>query len=559
MATGYTGGDPSKADVARALPVYLVAVGGSIQAAIDAAAAAGGGIVYLANGTHTLTAALVMKTGAILTGTSSENVVLQLANGVNASVITSEGFATLTGTQPVDPDLTASGPSGWAIRGVEIVGNKANQSGTSWGIRVFGYGYTIEDVRIRDCLSGGLYTEFAHSGPYNPTPTGVEARFVNLRIHHNGGVGWHMRGPNDSHAIGCMIWENVGFGFWAQTIPGANSANGVNLFNCHAYGSGHTWGMVFDAQVMASNCQSEGASVGQVWMRYAECLWIGGAIYDIKAGGGSGLGLRLGDAATDTYAVRCYISTLITGWTGADAAHAAVDFARTSNCQVDGRVQLTTATGAAIAGTPDPSDVIALAVSGSGGMTVATALQRSVFKQRGQTTFDVGVNSQGFRLANQNTDYFNLNTNASPPRFELPGGVQWRMYSGAYTGEKLRLDAAIGHIEAIGTTVPVVAAAAGLGTTPPAPTVDSNSNDMRGLIGFGSGSAPAVGAAVTVTFASAFSRTPTVMLIAKNGATAALQPYLGAVSATSFNINLAVAPAPGQAAGTYFVAFLVMG
>ncbi|WP_346536950.1 hypothetical protein [Micromonospora sp. DPT] len=545
----------------RPLPVYLVAVGESIQTAIDAAAAGGGGIVYLANGTHTLTAGLTMKTGVTLTGTGSENVVLRLGNGVNQSVITSEGFSTLTGTQPVDPDLTASGPSGWAIRGVEIVGNKANQSGTSWGVRVFGYGYVMDDVRIRDCLSGGMYTEFAHSGPYNPTPTGVEAEFTNLRIHHNDGHGWHMRGPNDSHAISCMIWENTGYGLWAQTISGGCSANGFNMFNVHTYGSGHDWGMIFDAAVMASNCQAEGAGVGggNVWIRYADCSWIGGAIYDINPAGGNALGLRLGDAATNTYAVRARVQTQFLGWTGADAAHAAVDFARSSNCWIDGRVHLTTATGTAIAGTPDPTDVVALAVSGSGGMTSATALQKSIFKQRGVTTFDVGVNSQGFRLANQTTDYFNLNTNATPPRFELPGGVQWRMYSGAYTGEKLRIDGSNGHIEAISTTVPAVAALAGVGTSPPAPAVDSNSNDMRGLISFGTGTATATGQAVKVTFAQAFSRPPTVMLIAKNAAAAALQPYLGAVTATDFNINLAVAPTASQAAGTYFVAYMVMG
>jgi hypothetical protein len=66
---------------------------------------------------------------------------------------------------------------------------------------------------------------------------------------------------------------------------------------------------------------------------------------------------------------------------------------------------------------------------------------------------------------------------------------------------------------------------------------------------------------VTVTFASASSyvATPRVILTALNSATAASQPYIAAVSATAFTIGFAVAPAASQGAGTYQLAFQIVG
>jgi parallel beta-helix repeat protein len=53
---------------AKASPTYSVAVGGSIQAAVDQAAAAGGGTVTLASGTHNITSPVLLRSGVTLQG-----------------------------------------------------------------------------------------------------------------------------------------------------------------------------------------------------------------------------------------------------------------------------------------------------------------------------------------------------------------------------------------------------------------------------------------------------------------------------------------------------------
>jgi hypothetical protein len=89
------------------------------------------------------------------------------------------------------------------------------------------------------------------------------------------------------------------------------------------------------------------------------------------------------------------------------------------------------------------------------------------------------------------------------------------------------------------------------GTSAPSGTVTGN--DSRGKVTFGSGSGPTSGAQVNVTFASsnAYVATPYVVLTPLNSATAALQPYVSAATATAFSIGFAGTPTGTQVNGTY--------
>lgn len=539
------------------LPACVVEPGDDIQACIDATALAGGGTVWLQPGAHTHPG-LTMRSYVTLDGGSAGATSLVLDVGANVSSITTAGFASLTGTG--SNGASNSGPHGWAIRNVEIVGSQASQAGTSWGIQAYGYDYTIEGVTIRDCLSGGMYTEWGDFGLGGATETGMESHFVRLKIHHNGGPGWHHRGPHDSHAYDSILWQNTGFGFWAQSLDNFYSANGTILTGVHAFGSVHTWGMVWDGQVHAEGCQSEGASVGQLWIRSGDCSWSGGAIYDVAVGGGAGLGLRLGDTAGGVLAPGARVDTMLTGWKGSSAATAAIDFQSTAQAEVYARVWLTTATGTAIAGTPDLTDTMIVTVNGAG-MSAATAAARSAIVLRGPVRHDLASAANAFLLKSAGgNDFFNVNTASN--RTEWLGGQQMRFYSDPFYGTQMLLfDGAKGHLTvpstAVVTAIPTPGGA--LGTGAPGILVDGNGNDMRGLLGFGTGTNAFPGNAITVTFAQAFDREPRVVLQAANGATAALAPFPSSLSTTGFSIELQFDPADNQAAGTYYVYYMVMG
>jgi hypothetical protein len=120
---------------------------------------------------------------------------------------------------------------------------------------------------------------------------------------------------------------------------------------------------------------------------------------------------------------------------------------------------------------------------------------------------------------------------------------------------------ATGHVVFDGGSVVGAAAGANAGGSPPAPVVTANGNDTRGNITFGTGSAPAAGALVAVTFAAAYSAaaTPVVMVVPRNTATQALGLYISAVSTTGFTLSTTNAPAAGQANTVYSFDFLVMG
>lgn len=539
---------------AGSMPAFVVEPGDDVQAAIDAANAAGGGLVWLQPGTHTHTG-LTMLDHVIVDGVSAESTSLVLAPGSDVSCITTDGFATLTGTGA--NGLNNSGPQGWAIRNVEIVGDQANQSGTSWGLQAYGFNYTLSGVRIRDCRTGGMYTEWGDFGLSDPVANGMESRFDDLKIHHNGGTGWHHRGPHDTVASSIQLWENTGFGLWAQSSDGVYSANGTILVGIHTYGSVHTWGVVADAQLHGVGCQTEGASVGQLWIRYGDCTWYG-HVYDIAVGGGTGIGLRLGETGVST-ATGLHFSGPITGFKGAGAATRAIDVQQSAACNIDARVYLAT-NGTALGGTFAADDTVMLTVAGAG-MSSASGASQSLVQVRGRTVIAGPSASQAWVLSAGGVDRINVNTSSSPPRYELLGGMRLRFFSDDfYSTERLRFDGATGHIEVTSTTVPGAVPGGALGTGAPAILVDAVSNDMRGLLGFGTGNNAFPGNAITVTFAQPFSTNNIqVVLQARNAATAALRPFPSSLSGNGFSVELENDPADNQPAGTYYVTYLVLG
>ena len=159
-----------------------------------------------------------------------------LAAGADTDVVQGAGFTTLTLS-----GSSTGGIGGWGIRDLTIDGNEANQAGTSYGLRVYGYNFDLSNVSIRNCLTDGLYTEWGNFGQPGPDKS-MESRYYGLKIHGNGGNGWHNRGPHDSRVFDVTIFSNGSgaYNYWTESCGVATTvAAGSNTVNVGTFtGSG---------------------------------------------------------------------------------------------------------------------------------------------------------------------------------------------------------------------------------------------------------------------------------------------------------------------------------
>ena len=120
----------------------------------------------------------------------------------------------------------------------------------------------------------------------------------------------------------------------------------------------------------------------------------------------------------------------------------------------------------------------------------------------------------------------------------------------------------VGHLNDTGVT-PNVVAGSNAGTGAPAPVVPQGTNDDSGLISFGTGTTPAAGVMVSVTFATACvipgGGAPHIVLTEQNTATRALSLLVTGVSPTGFQVTAVNAPAASQGNTTYQFAYHVRG
>lgn len=107
-----------------------------------------------------------------------------------------------------------------------------------------------------------------------------------------------------------------------------------------------------------------------------------------------------------------------------------------------------------------------------------------------------------------------------------------------------------------------VAAGAAAGTSPPAATLATLSDDQRGSVNVGTGTSPTTGTLVTITTDSTWNGYnqggPFPFLQPLNDATAALR-LSAAFSGRTLTVTCGVAPAASQTVGTYAFAYRVEG
>ena len=144
-----------------------------------------------------------------------------LKNGANVDVVSQTNFAALTGKNSL------YGLFRGEIRGCTIDGNRANQTGASYGIRLYGHGLEMTDVSVRNAYSDGIYTEWGLDSTFATPFLDLEGYFTGIRSAFNNGNGWTFRGPHDSDFVEMVLYQNGGWGMQVQTSSNLSTATAI--------------------------------------------------------------------------------------------------------------------------------------------------------------------------------------------------------------------------------------------------------------------------------------------------------------------------------------------
>jgi hypothetical protein len=344
----------------------------------------------------------------------------------------------------------------------------------------------------------------------------------------------------------------------AVMTGGGYSAGGMLLSGAHTYGSGASWGYQLDTAVQLTGCVAEVAATGMVLIRGGASKIIGGLYFIASGVTQTGCGIQLGDTANG--ALKCHVRTNVERTACTSAGTAALNIVNDATGN-DIEIMANAPAGSVVwSGTRAVGSRYAIYANGQ--TNAANAANSTLWDSGARVLFIPDNVSKAYTLGDPVgfVDAFNINTTTGAVRAELPNGAEWRQYSDAYITPTVRLSGALGHI---GTAIKnggsiTVAAGANNGTSPPAPTLLSASSDTQGQVSIGSGTTPAAGAQAVVTFSSAFTAAPIVVITAANAAASALQPYVTTVGTGAFTVAFNVAPASGQATGTYLVNYVIL-
>jgi len=251
----------------------------ALQAAIDAAFAERGGRVVIPPGVYS-TRTLSIHTRVHLTGAGIEASILKLRENTNDDLVKTYRHAALIGTDKVE------GPYNWSIRQLTLDGNRAKNT-AGCGLRAYGWGYELADLRVRQCAGAGIDSEWSTDDPPE-TPMGLgtpgdsmEAQVINVKVHDCGAGGILWRGPHDSQFINCVVFSTKTSGIHIHSGK-KFSATGCQLVNCHVWG-GHDYGYKIEAgYVTLVNCMAEWARQAQLHLNegdatVSDCRFFGNA------------------------------------------------------------------------------------------------------------------------------------------------------------------------------------------------------------------------------------------------------------------------------------------
>jgi hypothetical protein len=235
--------------------------------------------------------------------------VIKLVASSNVAVMQSQYFSHLTGTNDYNDPTYGGGPYDFHINDLTVDGNSANNTSGD-GIQIYGYDYTMSNVRVRYAAGDGIYSEWstvaaAENPPADgiaPTPGGLaEARLFGVSAVGNGNNGINWQGPHDSHWDSIFSARNNNNSNSSVTagdgIYEANAGFGLLAVNVHTWDGRTTqpaqlWGLYIDAATGGGNAnvnivngEFEGSLTGQLFFGSSENQCTNCWVYDSRVNG----------------------------------------------------------------------------------------------------------------------------------------------------------------------------------------------------------------------------------------------------------------------------------
>ena len=242
------------------------------QLAVDAVAAIGRGTVLLRAGAYNAGLTIV-KNGVSIRGEDRDSVrITKKTNTLDCFL--SENFYTVAGTSDAWGGIAHGSISDLTIDGGSQTASGASDYRTANSlIKIYGWDYKIERIRLNSCLEVGLYTEHDNDwnsdGPFNDYEFG-ENLYSDIRIKNYGQAGWINRGSHDSVIDEVYISSSnasgltAQYGYVQQTNSGVGQAygsNGATIKFLHVWGQ-HVYNCVYldNSNILEGFIYAEGCS-----------------------------------------------------------------------------------------------------------------------------------------------------------------------------------------------------------------------------------------------------------------------------------------------------------
>jgi hypothetical protein len=246
----------------------------AILAAIAAANAVGGGIVFFPAGTY-LCASITLKAGVYLVGAGKKATVVKLKSGANTDLLSAQ-------TNLIN--LSASFGTGaqgtlynFGFANMTLDGNKAKQTGgPSYPLRFYGYSYILENLEVKNGYSGNILSDWNVFNTFAPADS-MESQWVNVKTHDSNGIGIQYGGPHDSQFINVIPFNEA-----SHCLHIAPNAPGCQFSQLHAWqpGAGKVAALVNEAAgTYWANCQAESSDTVQVVVLGSGFEWVGGNVF----------------------------------------------------------------------------------------------------------------------------------------------------------------------------------------------------------------------------------------------------------------------------------------
>lgn len=261
-----------------------------------AAAAVSGGIVTFPAGTY-ITGTQTIATAVHIVGSGIESTIIKLKSGTNADLIQSANVASFINIYGSVGTGDPGGAINWSIRNLTLDGNKASNT-SSYVVRVYGYGWSLDHVVVRNGASGGIQMDW--NGGSASGHDSMECYLTSFKIHDNTGIGLQVGGPHDSVFIGGVLWNNN-----SNIHIGPNSS-ALLFTNVHCWTpNSNFWNVIIEGGYSCWNgCEAEGvhSNFANLLILHGDTSWVGGHIFGTHGNASAAAtGIQLGQTVTTTY------------------------------------------------------------------------------------------------------------------------------------------------------------------------------------------------------------------------------------------------------------------